>query len=204
MSEAKVKCTLARHLPTLQLQAVWNVIERLSDVHGIMKGNEGKPPEKWIRPLFYAAAATTADALNVSKNTVRKHIRKLVDLGYLIPVYSATSQHRTDRGRYTVNTYEVMLHDQYSVQPGCECPPFRFVRIDGQLVVKDEFRQAESERAERFPKKEVHADTLSIVRMREAGASYQQIAEVLNMNKGWVHKLYKRASEPRDVVMTAS
>jgi hypothetical protein len=204
VSEAKLKCNLARHLPSLQLQAVWNAIERLCDVHGIMKGNEGKPAEKWTRPLFYAAAATTADALNVSKNTARKHIRELVDLGYLIPIYSDTSQNRTDRGRYTVNTYEVMLHDQYSAQPGCECPPFRFVRIAGQLVVKDQLRKARPEQADRFPKREIHADTLSIVRMREAGASYQQIAEVLNMNKGWVHKLYKRASEPRDVVMTAS
>jgi DNA invertase Pin-like site-specific DNA recombinase len=73
-----------------------------------------------------------------------------------------------------------------------------------RVTLKDQLRKARPEQADRFPKREIHADTLSIVRMREAGVSYQEIANVLNLNKGWVYKLYKRATEPRDVVVTAS
>ena len=135
---------------------MWAQVERLVNLAECKKSNEGKPRTQWKRPTLFAAIATLADACNVSYNTARDCIKEFVERGLLTPRFKMGKEpaHR-DSGRWQTHDYDVMLHDEYALfNP---CPPFRFCRRNGGMVVKAELRKTTleetTELSERFRNK---------------------------------------------------
>lgn len=187
------RCTVARHLPSLKLQGMWAQVERLTNVAEYEKRNRLLPHDQWTYPVLHAAISTLADATNVSYNTARSCIKQFVKLGLLTPRFAMGKKplQRPETGRWQVNEYDVTLHDDYAQFQ--ECPPFRFCRRDGQLVVKSELRKIDSGGAGRFPKSEPHPETYRIVELRNAGKTYQEIGDIVALNKGYVHRIFKQS-----------
>lgn len=185
------RCTVARHLPSLKLQGMWAQVERLTNVAEYEKRNKLVPHDRWTYPILHAALSTLADATNTSYSTTRSCIKQFVKLGLLTPRFAMGKKplHRPETGRWQVNEYDVTLHDDYAQHQ--ECPSFRFCRRDGNLVVKAELRK--TDRDANFPQLGPHPDTAQVVEMRSAGKTYREIADALGLNKGYVHKIYKRA-----------
>jgi hypothetical protein len=112
-------CNMARHLQNPAAHSLFETVARLTRLGAIDKENREAyaqdPSASMERGILTAPQTTLADAAGVSRDFVRRQMRKLRALGILIP----RQRGRNNLGWLEEASYEVVTHFEFSLRHPC-------------------------------------------------------------------------------------